>query len=335
MRIVGLLLAASFLGHAQPAASPLDDVRAVVTGVFKAMQDGDRAAAAKYFAKKFTYYSPGGTTPPMRWDAYKGRANFIRHIRLVNPDVALVVGIWKSPNAAPPVDSGMFDYTVLREPEGWRIAVMRDGYFPAMQTVAAPASPKSSTDVAGGWQTLFDGKSTAEWVSLLGHAKLPTGWRVEDGCLVTNPDGERASIRTRYAYRNFEMTFEWAVAAKGNSGVKYRLFGQDVFVDGVPRDAAGYEYQVADDDGDPGARVDNSQKSGALYAVVPVNRAAAKPVGEWNQSRILLTDDHVEHWLNGVETARYAIDVPFASPISLQHHSTVVRFRNLRIRSLK
>jgi hypothetical protein len=247
----------------------------------------------------------------------------------VHPDVALVVGIWKHPAARPPLDAGLFDYTVVRNPEGWRIAVMREGFFPAMQAVAAALAVG-----AGEWQTLFDGKSTSEWVTLLGDSKLPTGWRVEDGCLMTDPDGERASIRTRQAYRNFEMTFEWQVSAKGNSGVKYRIFGQDVFVEGVPRDATGYEYQVADDDGDPGARVDSSQKSGALYAVVPVSRPAAKPVGEWNQSRILLADDHVEHWLNGIETIRYAIDTPFASPIALQHHNTVVRFRNLKIRAL-
>lgn len=331
IRTIPLILVLALLAHAQvpPARTPLEEVRAIVTGVFKAIQDGDREMSAKYFDKKFVYYSPGGTTPPPRWAAQKGRANFIRHIRFVHADVALVVGIWKNPAARPPLDAGLFDYTVVRTPEGWRIAVMREGFFPSMEAVApAPAAG------SGEWQTLFDGKSTTEWVTLLGDSKLPTGWRVEDGCLRTDPDGERASIRTRHAYRNFELTFEWQVSAKGNSGVKYRIFGQDVFVDGAPRDATGYEYQVADDDGDPGARVDSSQKSGALYAVVPVSKSAAKAVGQWNQSRILLADDHVEHWLNGIETVRYPIDTPFASPIALQHHNTVVRFRNVKIRAL-
>jgi hypothetical protein len=338
IRTIPLVLLLALFASAQtpPARTPLEEVRAIVTGVFKAIQDGDREMGLKYFAKKFEYYSPGGTTVPpggdatgRRWLSHKGRANFIRHINFVHPDVALVVGIWKHPTAQPPHDAGLFDYTVVRNPDGWRIAVMREGFFPATQAVAAPAPTAS-----GAWQTLFDGKSTTEWVSLLGDAKLPSGWRVEDACLMTDPSGDRAAIRTRQAYRNFEMTFEWQVSAKGNSGVKYRLFGQDVFVEGVPRDVAGYEYQVADDDGDPGARVDDRQKSGALYAVVPVSRPAAKPVGEWNQSRILLADDHVEHWLNGIETVRYAIDTPFASPIALQHHNTVVRFRNLKIRAL-
>ena len=60
--------------------------------------------------------------------------------------------------------------------------------------------------------------------------------------------------------------------------------------------------------------------------------SAAKPIGQWNESRIIVADDHVEHWLNGIETAHYAIDAPFSSPIVLQHHVTEVRFRNIKIR---
>jgi hypothetical protein len=37
---------------------------------------------------------------------------------------------------------------------------------------------------------------------------------------------------------------------------------------------------------------------------------------------------------NGAMTARYETDIPFASAIALQHHTTEVRFRNIRIRPL-
>lgn len=94
----------------------------------------------------------------------------------------------------------------------------------------------------------------------------------------------------------------------------------------------GPEYQIADHDGDPGAKVDPAQRSGALYGAIPLEISAAKPVGEWNDARIIVASDHVEHWLNGAMTAKYDIDLPFASAIALQHHTTEVRFRNIRLR---
>ena len=329
--IVLLALATGAVAQESGTVAAKVEVRALVDNVFQAIRNGDPEMGKKYFTRDFEFYSPGGTTIPpggdatgRRWVPLKRRANFVRHVQMLHADVALVVGIWKDPAAAPPVNAGTFDYTVVLVDGAWRISAIREAYLPAL-----PAMPAAAP---GEWQSLFDGKTSQGWVSLTGYREITTGWRIEEGCLVTDPSGERAAIRTEQWFESFELTFEWMVSAKGNSGVKYRIFGLDVFVDGVPKDASGYEYQVADDDGDPGARIDPRQKSGALYAVTPVGKSAAKPVGEWNSSRILLSPDHVEHWLNGIETARYAIDTPFASPIVLQHPNTVVRFRNLKIR---
>jgi hypothetical protein len=85
---------------------------------------------------------------------------------------------------------------------------------------------------------------------------------------------------------------------------------------------------------------------------MPPKAAAAKPVGQWNQSRIIVRGRHVEHWLNGTlvssyetdsaesaagiaaskfkDVAGYADRIP--TPILLQDHSTVAWFRNLKIR---
>jgi 3-keto-disaccharide hydrolase len=138
---------------------------------------------------------------------------------------------------------------------------------------------------------------------------------------------------TEGQYLYFELRFEWMAATKANSGVKYRLLGFDR-LGGLSREALGFEYQVADDEGEPGTRVDPKQRSGSLYAVTAVERSLAKPVGEWNEGRIVVLPDHVEHWLNGQLTASHATDVPFASTIVLQHHTTEVRFRNIRIKRL-
>ena len=142
------------------------------------------------------------------------------------------------------------------------------------------------------------------------------------------------SLRTRREYETFEFSFEWMAAKNANSGVKYRLFSVETWEwnNGMNGDATGLEYQLADDDGDPGARRDRRQKSGALYGIVPVSDPAARAAGSWNQSVIRVLKDRVEHWLNGKKVVEYGIDVSFASPIVLQHHNSEVRFRNLKIR---
>lgn len=41
-------------------------------------------------------------------------------------------------------------------------------------------------------------------------------------------------------------------------------------------------------------------------------------------------------WLNGESTVKTTVPTPLIeSPIALQHHGTLVRYRNLRIQSLR
>ena len=61
-------------------------------------------------------------------------------------------------------------------------------------------------------------------------------------------------------------------------------------------------YQLIDDDGWP-EKLEDWQMSGANYAMHPPMAKAARPVGEWNTSRIVVNKGRVEHWLNA---ARYS-----------------------------
>jgi hypothetical protein len=92
--------------------------------------------------------------------------------------------------------------------------------------------------------------------------------------------------------------------------------------------------------------------------VAPTTQAA-RPVGEFNESRIVLRGNRVEHWLNGVKVVDTDLGVPAIAeglakrwttaspvyqmltrqpkkrtPIALQHHIDEVWFRNLKIRPL-
>jgi hypothetical protein len=179
-----------------------------------------------------------------------------------------------------------------------------------------------------GWRTLFDGKSIAGWTAVDGDNKLPEGWEIRDGILSAVQAQRRISLRSQEEFTTFELRFEWRASAAANSGVLYQLFSED------RTGVAGIEYQIADDDGDPGAKVDDRQKSGAQYGVAGVTQRASKPLGQWNESRILVSDNRCEHWLNGVKTADFTVEGIFPSPISLQHHGPGVDFRNIRSRPL-
>jgi hypothetical protein len=79
-----------------------------------------------------------------------------------------------------------------------------------------------------------------------------------------------------------------------------------------------------------------------------------RPVGEWNEVRIVAHGPHVEHWLNGVKVVAYELwtedwkakvkATKFAQwpryglnergHIALQDHDDEVWFRNLKVRRL-
>lgn len=215
------------------------------------------------------------------------------------------------------------------------------------------------------WRPLFDGETFDGWIGL-GRDAVPEGhWRIEDGAIRkvasgTVPvagDGQPlvgGDLMTTETFGDFEFAFEWKVAEGANSGVKYNV-SEKLSTSHVPRYAAlGFEYQVLDDDRHPDAELP-SHRAGALYDMIPAGDAKAlKPVGEWNESRIVFDGMHGEHWLNGVLVVEYDLDSPrfdsllaaskyadiegFADRrvghIVLQDHGDDVWFRNLLIRDV-
>ena len=330
-----VLLPVLLAGAMAEAATDATAVEAAVKALFEAIHRGDADAVRALYSKEGKLYLPGGAevdANPVGISIIGRRkdcALYVRHVQMTTADSAYVAALWRCPEAAPPGDSGMLDLTLRREAAGWRLMSWREGLLRGVARLkpegAAAESPQLTREErAEGWFSLFDGKSFRGWASPTGE-DAPSNWRILDGALATVPGGPvRPSLRTREEFTNFELRFEWLVHEKANSGCIYRLFTV----------GEGMEYQVADDQGDPGALVDPRQRAGALYGVTPVLKSVARPVGEWNTARIRVTRERIEHWLNGVRTAEFAVDVPLPSPIVLQYHSTEVKFRNLVIRRL-
>ena len=199
---------------------------------------------------------------------------------------------------------------------------------------------------AAGWKLLFDGKTLAGWQALGKPGASVKGWIVQDGAIFHGKAAGGGDIVTVEHFGDFELTWEWKIGAAGNSGVKYNLPN--------PADNLGFEYQLIDDEKHPdGTRGGRSHQTAALYDLIePAAERKVKPVGEWNQSRLVVQGAHVEHWLNGVKTVEFDMGsddlkariakskykgvanfgVKTKSPILLQDHGDEVAFRNLKLR---
>jgi hypothetical protein len=192
------------------------------------------------------------------------------------------------------------------------------------------------------WQSLAD---AGQWRSV-GASKLDARWQVRDGelSLTSAGGGDIISVDT---YGDFELELEWRLPAGGNSGLFYRA------VDASPIWARAVEYQLLDDR-EAEDRVIPSHRAAAVYDLVAPARDVLRPIGKYNQARIVACGSRVEHWLNGVRVAAYdtesddwrrrvaaskfASQAEFAKArsghLGLQDHGNAVYLRNLRIRSL-
>ena len=82
----------------------------------------------------------------------------------------------------------------------------------------------TAEEKAAGWKLLFDGKSMKGWEDPSQEKPPGDGWIVADGCLKTVPNPRiREDLFTKENFGDFELAFEWKIAPKGNSGVKYRI----------------------------------------------------------------------------------------------------------------
>ena len=181
-----------------------------------------------------------------------------------------------------------------------------------------------------GFELIFNGKDLTGW-------EHRGNWNVEDGSIHRAAGGGDLTYGARKVPDNFELRFEWKVAKGSNSGVYYR-----------PNQ---YEYQILDNQVHPDGK--NPRTSAAsLYFCMPPSHDATKPVGEWNQGRIVCQGTVIQHWLNGVKV----IDFDYADPkwaaevellrrrganladrgafLHVQDHGDPVWYRSMRLRTV-
>ncbi len=141
---------------------------------------------------------------------------------------------------------------------------------------------------------------------------------------------------TKRDYKDFILTFEFRYDRpeglksdadfRGNGGVLLHVAGPaKVWPDFV-------QVQLAQ--ADPGAIFAMNGSKCEAGSDPAAQKAAIKPVGEWNKVQITSRDGTISSVLNGVEVARAEKADPDHGPIGWQSEGKPIRFRELKIKVL-
>lgn len=225
-----------------------------------------------------------------------------------------------------------------------------------MNTIANSISEQEAKD---GWKLLWDGKTTNGWRGAKMDDFPTTGWTIADGILkVQKSDGGESTnggdIVTTRPYKNFMLKVDFKITDGANSGVKYFV---DTELNKGQGSAIGCEFQILDDTKHPDAKlgVNGNRTLGSVYDLIPAPENKPFRKGFFNTAMVVVVDNHVEHWLNGVKIIEYERnnqmwnalvdyskykDWPnFGNAteglILLQDHGDEVWFQNIKIKELK
>lgn len=226
--------------------------------------------------------------------------------------------------------------------------------FACKPTAPETGLASSQDDTNPEWVILFDGTSVDEWRGLHQDSFPLHGWKVTpEGYLqvgekdpsMHHPGGD---LITRKTFGDFELHLEFMLQDSSNSGVFYLVQddGQNPLTYYAP------EYQVIDNATYASMGYDEFHHTAANYALDAPVQNFTRPIGTWNEVKIIVRNRHVEHWLNGqlaveyelgsdewknkVAKSKFADSPAFGQAteghIGLQDHDTMVQFRNIKIR---
>jgi|SRR5436190_590131 len=199
---------------------------------------------------------------------------------------------------------------------------------------------------AAGWQLLFDGKSTAGWMT---SDQKPPRTPVDQDSLNPHESGHYMLVHTQQ-WAGFVLSLDFKISKGCNSGVFVRTSsltprpGKDVGYNGI---------EIAIDDTTGAGYHD----TGAIYDLVKPDKNAMRPVGEWNHMVVTCDNNLISVELNGDRVSMMNLD-EFTTPnkrpdgsshkfdvawkdhprkgyIGLQDHGSPCWFKNIKLRELR
>ena len=223
----------------------------------------------------------------------------------------------------------------------------------AAAVFVSPVLMAADNTAPAGFTALFNGKDLSGWYGLGTYdirklaamtpeekkkflddqlATMKAHWKVENGELVN--DGQGAYMTTEKDYGDFELMVEFKLIAKGDSGVYLKATPQVQIWDTTEQ-----SYWKMGADKGSGGLWNNGDGSSAKHPLVK----ADKPIGEWNQFRIIQVGARTTVYLNGKLVVDHGILENYfdkkgplfpKGPVQLQTHGNEVRWKNIYIREI-
>ncbi len=208
-------------------------------------------------------------------------------------------------------------------------------------TKAAEQNRLTPAEKKAGWQLLFNGKDTADW--MCNNGRKPAASVLEDGMLMPYKSGGYVLMHKKQ-FGDFIFKCEVKMPARCNSGIFFRV--------GTPKNPVqtGFEVQVMNSKGK------GRHDFGSIYDLVAPKKNNIKPTGEWNSVEIRCKGPYISVKVNGELVAsmncdkwtepgkrldgsrhkyKNAIkDFPRKGYLGFQDHGAKVWFRNVKILDL-
>jgi len=154
--------------------------------------------------------------------------------------------------------------------------------------------------------------------------------KVIDGDHVHVP---KTNPRTRQAFTDFKLIFEFKMDPGANSGI---------FLPGMG------ELQMLENTAKRYAKLDPRQYHASAYGLAPAKRGHQKPVGEWNYQEVVVRGHTIVVHLNGVKILdtdlskitetmkgkKYSPRTNLKGPLALGGHASGVYYRNMYVAEL-
>ena len=185
----------------------------------------------------------------------------------------------------------------------------------SLVVVGIIAAYTAGLSAQSGWTTLFDGSTLDGW-NPIGDAN----WELADGAV--QADSGSGFLVTPRSYGDFELTLEIWVDEPANSGIFIRCAdAQSV------NDRNSYEVNIYD------TRADQTYRTGGIVHIASPS-SVINAGAQLNSYEITARGDRLQVTLNGTQVVDVR-DTQFSDwPIALQYGAGVVKFRNVRIRTL-